>query len=138
MTEAAERWSACSIATGAWPRTWRQPAHQGVSWRSQGRWRRARPHRPNSETGSKYVRMQSFLDRPAAPGQRQTWYPWPYTEALTLPEAAHELAFIVTGVYGRPLPKQFGAPLRLAVPWKYGFKSVKSLTRFSIVEDRPK
>src|SRR4051812_49283761 len=53
MTEAAERWSACSIATGAWPRTWRQPAHQGVSWRSQGRWRRARPHRPNSETGSK-------------------------------------------------------------------------------------
>src|SRR3954454_9184850 len=53
MTEAAERWSACSIATAAWPRTWRQPADRGVSWRSQGRWRRARPHRPNSETGSK-------------------------------------------------------------------------------------
>src|SRR3954468_2358378 len=52
MTEAAERWSACSIATAAWPRTWRQPADRGVSWRSQGRWRRARPHRPNSETGS--------------------------------------------------------------------------------------
>jgi len=82
--------------------------------------------------------MQSFFDRPAAPGQRQTWYPWPYTEALTLPEAAHELAFIVTGVYGRPLPKPFGAPLRLAVPWKYGFKSAKSLVRFSFVEDRPK
>src|SRR3954453_8276480 len=52
MTEAAERWSACSIATAAWPRTWRQPADRGVTWRSQGRWRRARPHRRNSETGS--------------------------------------------------------------------------------------
>src|SRR3954462_4663216 len=52
MNEAAERWSACSIATAAWPRTWRQPADRGVSWRSPGRWRRARPHRPNSETGS--------------------------------------------------------------------------------------
>src|SRR6476469_1764359 len=53
MTEVAERWSACSIATAAWPRTWRQPADRGVSWRCQGRWRRARPHRQNSETGSK-------------------------------------------------------------------------------------
>src|SRR4051794_11007226 len=53
MNEAAERWSACSIATAAWPRTWRQPADRGVTWRSQGRWRRARPHRRNSETGSK-------------------------------------------------------------------------------------
>jgi len=87
---------------------------------------------------AKYVKMQSFQDRSAAPGQRQTWYPWPYTEGLTIPEAAHELAFLVTGVYGKPLPKQFGAPLRLAVPWKYGFKSAKSLVRFSFVEERPK
>ena len=86
---------------------------------------------------AKYVKMQSFQDRSAAPSQRQTWYPWPYTEALTIPEAANELAFLVTGVYGKPLPKQFGAPLRVAVPWKYGFKSAKSLVRFSFVEERP-
>src|SRR3954452_11113580 len=60
MTEAAERWSACSIATAAWPRTWRQPADRGVTWRSQGRWRRARPHRRNSETGSEPARALPF------------------------------------------------------------------------------
>ena len=64
-----------------------------------------------------------------APGQRQPWYPWPYTEGLTMAEAINDLAFMVTGVYGKPLPKQKGAPLRLAVPWKYGFKSVKSIVQ---------
>ena len=59
-------------------------------------------------------------------------------EGLTLAEASHDLAFMVTGVYGKPLPNQFGAPLRLAVPWKYGFKSVKSITRISFVAERPK
>ena len=87
---------------------------------------------------AKYVKMQSFHDKAAAPGQRQTWYPWPYTEGLTLAEAAHDLTFLVTGAYGKPLVNQFGAPLRLAVPWKYGFKSAKSLVRFSFVEERPK
>jgi sulfoxide reductase catalytic subunit YedY len=87
---------------------------------------------------AKYVRMETFLDRSAAPGQRQTWYPWPYTESLTIEEAANDLAFLVTGVYGKPLANQFGAPLRLAVPWKYGFKSAKSLVRFSFVAERPK
>jgi sulfoxide reductase catalytic subunit YedY len=87
---------------------------------------------------AKYVTMQTFQDKAAAPGQRQVWYPWPYTEGLTIPEAANDLAFLVTGVYGKPLANQFGAPLRLAVPWKYGFKSAKSLVRFTFAEERPK
>jgi methionine sulfoxide reductase catalytic subunit len=85
-----------------------------------------------------YLQMQTFKDVAMAPGQRQTWYPWPYTEGLTLAEANHDLAFLVTGVYGRPAPKQMGAPLRLAVPWKYGFKSVKSIVRFTFTDKRPK
>jgi sulfoxide reductase catalytic subunit YedY len=89
-------------------------------------------------SAAKYVKMTTFLDKAVAPAQRQTWYPWPYTEALTMPEAANDLAFVVTGVYGKPLANQFGAPLRVAVPWKYGFKSAKSLVRFSFVAERPK
>jgi methionine sulfoxide reductase catalytic subunit len=87
---------------------------------------------------AKFVRMTTFHDKAVAPGQRQVWYPWPYTEGLTVPEATNELAFVVTGVYGKPLQNQFGAPLRLAVPWKYGFKSAKSLVRFTFTEEQPK
>lgn len=87
---------------------------------------------------AKYVRMETFLDAKMAPGQRQTWYPWPYVEGLSLAEAKNELAFLATGAYGHPMAKQHGAPLRLAVPWKYGFKSIKSIVRFSFVEARPK
>ena len=72
--------------------------------------------------------------RPAA----RAWYPWPYIEGLTMAEATNDLAFMVTGVYGKPVPKQNGAPLRLAVPWKYGFKSIKSIVRFSFTDKRPK
>jgi sulfoxide reductase catalytic subunit YedY len=89
-------------------------------------------------SSAKYLVMQTFLDSSVASGQRQTWYPWPYTEGLTMAEAGNELAFLVTGAYGKPLPKQHGAPLRLAVPWKYGFKSVKSINRFSFSDQRPK
>jgi sulfoxide reductase catalytic subunit YedY len=60
-----------------------------------------------------------------------------YVEGLTLAEATNELAFMATGIYGKPLAKQFGAPLRLAVPWKYGFKSIKSIVRISFVKERP-
>ncbi|MDP6707573.1 MAG: protein-methionine-sulfoxide reductase catalytic subunit MsrP [Alphaproteobacteria bacterium] len=87
---------------------------------------------------AKYVEMQTFLNPEVAPGQKQFWYPWPYVEGLTIAEAANELAFLVTGVYGKPMAKQFGAPLRLAVPWKYGFKSVKSIVLFRFTEKRPK
>ena len=86
---------------------------------------------------AKYLQMTSFEDPETAPGQRQVWYPWPYVEGLTIAEATHELAFIATGLYGKPMPKQNGAPLRLAVPWKYGFKSVKSIVRFTFTEARP-
>ena len=86
---------------------------------------------------AKYVRMQTFLNPKVARGQTQTWYPWPYTEGLTIAEAANNLAFMVTGLYGKPVPKQSGAPLRLAAPWKYGFKSIKSITRFTFTDKRP-
>jgi sulfoxide reductase catalytic subunit YedY len=86
---------------------------------------------------AKYVEMLTFLDAKVAPGQRQFWYPWPYREGVTIEEATNELTFLVTGAYGKPLPKQFGAPLRLALPWKYGFKSIKSIVKFNFVEQRP-
>jgi len=86
---------------------------------------------------AKYLRMESFYDPEMAPTQGQGWYPWPYVEGLTLPEATNELAFIATGLYGKPIPRQNGSPLRLAVPWKYGFKSIKSLVRFTFTEERP-
>lgn len=87
---------------------------------------------------ARYLRMETFHDTAMAPGQKQAWYPWPYQEGLTIAEATHELAFIATGLYGKPIPRQNGAPLRLVVPWKYGFKSIKSITRFTFTETRPK
>jgi len=86
---------------------------------------------------ARYLRMETFSNPDEAPGQRAAWYPWPYVEGLTLAEATNELAFVATGLYGRPMPKQNGAPLRLVTPWKYGFKSIKSITRFSFTEERP-
>ena len=88
--------------------------------------------------GAKYVRMETLADKGSMPGLRQFWYPWPYIEGLTMAEATNELAFIATGLYGKPIPRQNGAPLRLAVPWKYGFKSVKSIIRFTFTDERPK
>ncbi len=72
-----------------------------------------------------------------ADGQNQPVYPWPYIEGLTIAEATSELPFLVTGMYGKPVPKQDGAPLRLAVPWKYGFKSVKSIVEVSFTDKQP-
>ena len=85
-----------------------------------------------------YLRMETFMDPATAPEQKKFFYPWPYVEGLTMAEARNELAFLVTGMYGKPTPKQNGAPLRLAVPWKYGFKSVKSIVRFEFTDQRPK
>jgi methionine sulfoxide reductase catalytic subunit len=89
-------------------------------------------------SSAKYLRMETFHNPSVAPGQRQTWYPWPYVEGLTVAEAANELAFLVTGAYSKPVSKVQGAPLRLAVPWKYGFKSIKSIVRFTFTDQRPK
>jgi len=86
---------------------------------------------------AKYVKMETFMDPAVAPEQKKFFYPWPYTEGLTMAEAGNELAFLVTGMYGKPVPKQDGAPLRLAVPWKYGFKSAKSIVRFEFTDKRP-
>ena len=87
---------------------------------------------------AEYVRMETFNDPKVAPGLRQPWYPWPYVEGLTMAEATNELSFLATGAYGHPIAKQQGAPLRLAVPWKYGFKSIKSIVSFSFTDKRPK
>jgi sulfoxide reductase catalytic subunit YedY len=87
---------------------------------------------------AKYVQFTSFLDPKNCPGQRSQDFPWPYTEGLTLTEATNELAFLATGIYGKPLLNQNGAPIRLVVPWKYGFKGAKSLVRIDFVTDQPK
>lgn len=87
--------------------------------------------------GATYVRMETFLDPSVAPGQRAPWYPWPYVEGVTLAEATHPLAFLVTGMYGKPAEEQNGAPLRLALPWKYGFKSIKGIVKFTFTDQRP-
>lgn len=92
----------------------------------------------NPLSSARYVRMETFLDPSVARGQRASWYPWPYVEGLTIDEATNDLTFMVTGAYGKPLHKQFGAPMRLAVPWKYGFKHIKSITRISFTSKRPK
>lgn len=88
-------------------------------------------------SSAKYVVMQTFQNADVASGQKQYWYPWPYVEGLTIEEATNDLAFIATGLYGKPIPRQNGAPLRLAAPWKYGFKSLKSIVRFTFTDTRP-
>jgi len=88
-------------------------------------------------SNAKYVVMKSFMNPEVAEAQNEFWVPWPYTEGLTLEEATNDLAFMVTGAYGNPLRKQNGAPLRLATPWKYGFKSTKGIQRFIFTDERP-
>ena len=89
-------------------------------------------------SSAKYVRMETFFDKAMAPEQRKPYYPWPYIEGLTMAEATNELTFMVTGAYGKPLAKQNGSPLRLATPWKYGFKSTKGIQHFIFTDERPK
>ena len=86
---------------------------------------------------ARYVKLTTFLHRTVALNQLRIWYPWPYEEGLTIEEAMNELTLLVTGVYGHPLPKQHGAPLRLVTPWKYGFKSIKSIVSIEFVKERP-
>ncbi len=86
---------------------------------------------------ARYVRFETFHDPDIARGQRQFWYPWPYVEGLTIEEAENELSFMVMGAYGKILHKPFGAPIRLHTPWKYGFKSIKSIVRIELTDERP-
>ncbi|HZU86205.1 MAG TPA: protein-methionine-sulfoxide reductase catalytic subunit MsrP, partial [Anaerolineaceae bacterium] len=88
-------------------------------------------------TSAKYVSFQTLMRPEEMPGQNNSLYSWPYLEGLRLDEAYNDLTLIATGLYGKSLPGQSGAPLRLAVPWKYGFKSPKSLVRITLVEDQP-
>jgi sulfoxide reductase catalytic subunit YedY len=86
---------------------------------------------------AKYVRFETLFDPQQMPGQKSGWYTWPYVEGLRLDEAMHDLTILSTGLYGKTLLPQNGAPLRLVVPWKYGFKSIKSIVRIDLVEDMP-
>jgi sulfoxide reductase catalytic subunit YedY len=85
----------------------------------------------------KFVRFTSIMAPDQMPGQNDQTFQWPYTEGLRLDEAMHDLTFVVTGLYGKPLPNQDGAPLRIAVPWKYGFKSAKAIVKIDLVADAP-
>ena len=84
-----------------------------------------------------YLRFETFYDPKIAPGQKQNWYPWPYVEGVTIEEAKNDLAFFATGMYGKDIPNQNGAPLRLILPWKYGFKSIKSIVKITFTKDKP-
>jgi sulfoxide reductase catalytic subunit YedY len=86
---------------------------------------------------AKFVYMETVLRPEEMPGQRAKLLDWPYREGLRLDEAMHPLTLLATGLYGDPLPNQNGAPIRLVVPWKYGFKSIKSIVRIDLVEEQP-
>jgi sulfoxide reductase catalytic subunit YedY len=86
---------------------------------------------------AKFVEFTTVLDQAHMPGQREGILPFPYVEGLRLDEAMHPLALLVTGIYGKPAPAQNGAPLRLVVPWKYGFKGAKAIVRIRFVERQP-
>ena len=84
-----------------------------------------------------YLKFTTLADPKTMPGLHKPWYPWPYTEGLTMQEAMNELAFLSVGMYGKTLPPQDGAPIRLTVPWKYGFKSAKSIVRVEFTDKQP-
>lgn len=86
---------------------------------------------------ARFVRFETILDKNMLPGQRTNVLDWPYVEGLRMDEAMHPLTILATGLYGEELPNQNGAPLRLVVPWKYGFKSIKSIVRITFTEEMP-
>jgi sulfoxide reductase catalytic subunit YedY len=87
---------------------------------------------------AKYVRFETVYDPDNMPGQKSPWYEWPYVEGLRLDEAMNDLALFATGLYGKDLLPQSGAPIRVVVPWKYGFKSIKSIVKIELVAEQPK
>lgn len=86
---------------------------------------------------AKFVRFETIYDPEKMPGQKSQWYQWPYVEGLRLDEAMHDLTILSTGLYGKELLPQNGAPLRLVVPWKYGFKSIKAIVKIDLVSEMP-
>ncbi len=91
--------------------------------------------KPTSE--AQYLRFETLLDPEQMPGQRSRWFDWPYVEGLRIDEAMNDLAILATGLYGKSLLPQNGAPVRLVVPWKYGFKSIKSIVKIDLVAEMP-
>ncbi|MFK7744273.1 MAG: protein-methionine-sulfoxide reductase catalytic subunit MsrP [Roseobacter sp.] len=89
------------------------------------------------QEGAKYVRFETLYRPSEFRGQRNAWIDWPYVEGLRMDEAMHPLTIMATGIYGRDIPNQNGAPLRLVVPWKYGFKSIKSIVRITLTDEEP-
>ena len=89
------------------------------------------------QEGARYVAFETALRPEEMPGVRVPVLDWPYVEGLRLDEARHPLTIMATGIYGRDIPNQNGAPIRLVVPWKYGFKSIKSIVRITLTEDEP-
>ncbi len=94
--------------------------------------------RANPTSKAKFVEFTTLMDPSQMPGERTAVLPWPYTEGLRLDEAMNPLALLTVGVYGRALPNQNGAPLRLVLPWKYGFKGIKSIVRMKFTDEQPK
>jgi len=95
-------------------------------------------NRVGVQSGAKYVAFETLVRPEEMPGQRGGTIDWPYREGLRLDEAMHPLTILATGLYGEPMPKQNGAPIRLVVPWKYGFKSIKSIVKISLVAEQPR
>ena len=90
------------------------------------------------QSGAKFVSFETASIPAVMPGLRQSWYPWPHVEACTIEEAQNELTFMPVGMYGKPLPPQNGGPLRVVFPWKYGFKSGKSVVKITLTAERPR
>lgn len=86
---------------------------------------------------AQYVRFETVYRPEEMKGQGSAFYPWPYQEGLRLDEAMHDLTILATGLYGLPMPNQNGAPIRLVVPWKYGFKSIKAIVKIELTAERP-
>jgi sulfoxide reductase catalytic subunit YedY len=86
---------------------------------------------------AKFVRFETVYRPEEMPGQSSPFYPWPYQEGLRLDEAMHDLTILATGLYGMPMPNPNGAPIRLVVPWKYGFKSIKSIVKIELTAEQP-
>ena len=88
-------------------------------------------------SAAKYVRFETTFQPDEMPGQKEPWYPWPYQEGLRMDEAMHDLTILGTGLYGGELPAQNGGGIRLVVPWKYGFKSIKAIIKIELVDTQP-
>jgi len=89
------------------------------------------------QSSARYVAFETTLQPDVMPGVRQRVMPFPYVEGLRLDEAMHPLTLLATGIWGQPMPNQNGAPIRLVVPWKYGFKSIKSIVRITLTDSQP-